>query len=60
MVFLAGIGYNYPFIPKYLSLTGKITAGSGGGGYVKTRGWIIGGNKYWFNTELYSEYCYAN
>ena len=41
MDFLAGIGYNYPFIPKYLSLTGKITAGSGGGGYVETGGGLL-------------------
>ena len=41
MDFLAGIGYNYPFIAKYLSLTGKITAGSGGGGYVETGGGLL-------------------
>ena len=41
MDFLAGIGYNYPFITKYLSLTGKITAGSGGGGYVETGGGLL-------------------
>ena len=41
MDFLGGIGYNYPFIAKYLSLTGKITAGSGGGGYVETGGGLL-------------------
>ena len=41
MDFLAGFGYNYPFIAKYLSLSGKITAGSGGGGYVETGGGLL-------------------
>ena len=38
MDFLAGIGYNYPLIAQHLSLSGKITAGSGGGGHVETGG----------------------
>ena len=41
MDFLAGIGYNYPLIAQYLSLSGKITAGSGGGGHVETGGGFL-------------------
>jgi len=41
MDFLAGIGYNYPLIAQYLSLSGKITAGSGGGGHVETGGGLL-------------------
>ena len=41
MDFLTGIGYNYPLIAQYLSLSGKITAGSGGGGHVETGGGFL-------------------
>jgi len=41
MDFLAGIGYNYPLTAKYFSLSGKITAGSGGGGHVETGGGFL-------------------
>ena len=41
MDFLAGVGHNYPLITQYLSLSGKITAGSGGGGHVDTGGGLL-------------------
>ena len=41
MDFLAGVGYDYPLIAQYLSLSGKITAGSGGGGHVDTGGGFL-------------------
>ena len=41
MDFLAGVGYNYPLITQYLSLSGKITAGSGGGGHVDSGGGFL-------------------
>ena len=45
MDFLAGFGYNYPLTSRYFSLSGKITAGSGGGGQVETgSGFLLGTN----------------